>query len=784
MTTLVKWQRKTLPMALLIALGLISPITQALSPPNLQTNIPHNATPITVSDVIVAFNTARRQEEIQLGLAVNTLGKLKLPATWDAMSDDAKALYLINAERTARANSYPGVIGLPLAGVESHVDAASKAYADLLIAQNQFGHYAPSGNSTIDNPTKRIAAQVGANCMEFLTRSENLQISLMSIDSTVPLTDTSWPRPIERAIYNWLYNDSYEQWGHREALLLQDSPLSNPTSTSGGYKNNNGSSSTEGFLGIARAGSNSYWPITIPPSYPNHYAQLVVMNMCHPVPDMLSISANNATTSAAGCAYNVTMRTEDLPAPSTANLQPSAVYDSVTATSGIATTINPLANDGDPEDDALTLTNIVTNPTNGTATLSGNSIIYTAKAGYIGSDYLRYTVSDSKGNTATGFVSVTVTNGSTNQAPKAVNDTTSTTAGMAVTFNVLTNDSDPDGDTLSVTANTNPTNGAVTRSGGNFTYTPKAGFVGTDSFIYTISDGKGGTATGTVTVTVKAAVNQPPKAVNDSVNTAYNISININVLTNDSDPEGDALSIKSVTKPSNGKVQVAGNTLTYTPNKGFSGTDSFNYTITDGKNNTATAMVMITVKGNNKPLAGNDTVSTGYAQPVTINVLSNDSDADQDPLTIKSNTAPSKGKVKLAGNSFIYTPNKNASGVDTFTYTISDGKDGTATGTVTINIAANKNPIAVNDTASGFWHKTIPITINVLANDSDPEGQPLSITSFTQPAYGKVTKQGTTLLFKNPAIPHYGKDSFQYTISDGNGGTATATVNLTISSPI
>ena len=108
----------------------------------------------------------------------------------------------------------------------------------------------------------------------------------------------------------------------------------------------------------------------------------------------------------------------------------------------------------------------------------------------------------------------------------------------------------------------------------------------------------------------------------------------------------------------------------------------------------------------------------------------------------------------------------------------------TATGTVTINIAANKNPIAVNDTASGFWSKTVPMTLNVLANDSDPEGQPLSITSFTQPAYGKVTKQGTSLVFKNPAIPHYGKDSFQYTISDGNGGTATATVNLTISSPL
>ena len=864
MTTLVNWQKKALPRALLVALGLISPATHALSPPNIQTNIPWSSNFTGVSAIMAAYNNARRQEEIQLGLPVNKLGNLVLPAqaTWDGMSDDAKALFIINAERTARAGMMAGVIGLPLAGVESHVDNVSKAYAQLLHDTDKTGHYQPSGNSTTDNPQKRLSAGVGSTCMEFMTRSENL--AYFSMSSTQPVSAASIPSPLERAIYAWIYDDSGSAWGHREAVFLQDTPLSYPTQT-WGYKNNNGSSAHEGFLGFHVIGSTGYTPFGTP-TYPYSYGVAVVMNVIDPVSD----------AAAANCAYSVTTRMEDLPSTNPVNQVPKAVNDTATTTTGKAVTIsNVLANDSDPDGDTLTIT-ANTNPTNGTVTRNGADFTYTPKSGFTGMDTFTYTVSDGKGGTATGTVTVTV-NAAPNQPPKAVNDTAITTVGKVVTIsNVLANDSDPDGDTLSVTANTNPTNGTVTRNGANFTYTPnasftgadtftytisdgkggtavgtvtvtvnaapnqapkavndtatvnagetvaidvlandsdpdgnslsitnntkpsngtvtldgkfyytpKAGFVGTDSFTYTIGDGKGGTATGTVTITVKSTVNQPPKAVNDSVNTAYDTNVTIDVLSNDSDPEGDAITLKSFTQASNGRVQKSGTGFIYNPNAGFGGTDSFTYTIVDSKKNTATATVTITVKGNAKPVAGNDTVSTGYAQPVTINVLSNDSDADQDPLTIKSNTAPSKGKVKLAGNSFIYTPNKNASGVDTFTYTISDGKDGTATGTVTINIAANKNPIAVNDSASGYWHKTIPITIDVLANDSDSEGQPLSITSFTQPAYGKVTKQGTTLVYKNPAISHYGKDSFQYTISDGNGGTATATVNLTISSPL
>ncbi len=585
MTTKNKCQQKSLALALMTALGMLAtvstPVQAAplLSPPNISANIAWKTGFATVNDIMAAYNNARRQEEIQLGLAMNKLGNLVLPAqtVWNGMSDDAKALFLINAERTARANMKPGVGGLPLAGIESHVDAVAQAYAQLLHDTDTTGHYQPSGNSTIDSPFKRIPAKVGSSCMEFMSRAENL--AYFSVSSTAPVSASNIPMPLERAIYAWIYDDASSSWGHREAVLLQETPLSNPTQL-WGYKNNNGSSAHEGFLGFHVVGSTGYTPFG-KPTYPYSYGVAVVMNVFDPVSD----------AAAGSCGYNVTLRMENLPGATTVNQPPKAVNDTATTTAGKAVTIsNVLANDTDPDGNTLTVT-ANTNPANGTVTRSGSSFTYTPKAGFTGTDTFTYTVSDGKGGTATGTVTITVT--AVNQPPKAMNDTATTTAGKAVTIsNVLANDTDPDGNTLSVTANTNPANGTVTRSGSSFTYTPKAGFTGTDTFTYTISDGKGGTATGTVTITVTAA-NQPPKAVPDAGANYRNLPIVLSVLANDSDPEGKPLTITSFTKPLHGTVTQQGTNLIYTsnPTEAYSGLDSFKYTISDGNGGMATTVV-------------------------------------------------------------------------------------------------------------------------------------------------------------------------------------------------
>jgi subtilisin family serine protease len=185
-----------------------------------------------------------------------------------------------------------------------------------------------------------------------------------------------------------------------------------------------------------------------------------------------------------------------------------------------------------------------------------------------------------------------------NRAPIAVDDTLVTDEDTPGTVNVLANDSDPDGDPLTVTS-LSPTaaNGSVTCTpAGLCTYTPNPNFNGSDSFTYTVSDGQGGTASATVNVTVNP-VNDPPFAVDDTLVTDEDTPGTVNVLANDSDPDGDPLTVTSLSPTAaNGSVTCTPAGLcTYTPNPNFNGSDSFTYTVSDGQGATASATVNVTV---------------------------------------------------------------------------------------------------------------------------------------------------------------------------------------------
>jgi len=171
----------------------------------------------------------------------------------------------------------------------------------------------------------------------------------------------------------------------------------------------------------------------------------------------------------------------------------------------------------------------------------------------------------------------------TNNSPVAADDSATTDQGVPVTIAVLGNDSDPDGDPLAVDSLTPPANGsAVINADHTVPYTPHPGFAGADSFSYSITDGSGGTASAAVSVTVNAT-NSAPVAVDDSATTAQGVPVTIAVLGNDSDPDGDPLAVDSLTPPANGSAILnADHTVTYTPNPGFAGADSFSYSITDG----------------------------------------------------------------------------------------------------------------------------------------------------------------------------------------------------------
>jgi hypothetical protein len=196
-----------------------------------------------------------------------------------------------------------------------------------------------------------------------------------------------------------------------------------------------------------------------------------------------------------------------------------------------------------------------------------------------------------------------------------------------------------------------------------------------------------------VTAAAGTPGNNPPVAIDDSAMTDEDTAVTIDVLANDSDPDGDTLTVTAATAPAHGVAAVnADDTVTYTPAANYSGTDSFTYTISDGRGGTATAAVYITIDPmNDNPVAVNDNATTPQDTAVTIAVLDNDSDVDGDALTVAIGTGPTQGAVTInADNTVTYTPAANYSGADSFTYTVSDGHGGTATATVSVTVTSSQ----------------------------------------------------------------------------------------------
>ena len=462
------------------------------------------------------------------------------------------------------------------------------------------------------------------------------------------------------------------------------------------------------------------------------------------------------------------------------NDAPIANDDSASTAEDTAVTVAVRSNDIDLDGDALNVASL-TQPSNGGAVLNAdNTITYTPAADYNGTDSFSYVISDGNGGADSATVLITVT--AVNDDPDAEDDIASTAEDTAVTVTVLANDADVDGDTLAVSSITQPTHGAaVLNADDTVTYTPAADYNGPDSFSYTVADGNGGTDTATVSIEVGSG-NDAPVAGDDSATTAEDTAVTVTVLANDTDLDGDALTVSSLTQPSNGgAVLNADDTITYTPAADHNGADSFTYSISDGNGGTDTATVSITITAvNDAPVANDDPASTAEDTATTIAVLANDTDVDDDTLTVSALTQPAHGGAVLNANHTItYTPAADYNGPDSFTYTASDGNGGTDTATVSVNVGSgNDAPVANDDSASTA--EDTAVTVTVLTNDTDLDGDTLTVSSLTQPSNGGAVLNADNTITYTPAANHNGADSFTYTVSDGNGGTDTATVSITI----
>jgi large repetitive protein len=457
------------------------------------------------------------------------------------------------------------------------------------------------------------------------------------------------------------------------------------------------------------------------------------------------------------------------------NDPPVAANDAISTNEDVPVTIALLTNDRDIDGNPLSVT-AATSPDGSVVINPDGTINFTPNPNFNGVATISYTISDGQGGFDTATVTVDVN--PVNDAPVAVNDTATTAEDTPLTFAVLANDSDVDGDPLTVTTATSP-NGAVTiNPDGTISFVPTANFNGTTTISYTISDGNGGTSTATVTLTV-AAVNDPPLANPSSAATNEDTPVIVPVLANDTDADGNMLSVTAASA-GNGTVTILPDgTLRYVPNPNFNGTDTVTYTISDGQGGSATSTVTLTVNPvNDVPVAVNDNATTSEDQPVTIPVLGNDRDADGNVLTITAATSPNGTVVINPDGTVTFTPNPNFNGPTTISYTVSDGQGGTASATVAVNVLAiNDPPVARPDSATTSEDQ--PVTISPLANDSDVDGNPLTIIAASSPNGSVVINPNGTVTF-TPNPNFNGPTTITYAVSDGQGGTSTTTIAVNV----
>ena len=299
-------------------------------------------------------------------------------------------------------------------------------------------------------------------------------------------------------------------------------------------------------------------------------------------PDGFTFTVNDATVASVPGTVSIDVA---------ANSTPVADDQPVATAEDAAVPITLTGSDADG--DRLTFT-VGSGPSNGSLSGTGPERTYTPNADYNGSDSFTFSVNDGYADSSLATVSLTVT--PVNDAPVAADQWATTAEDTAKPITLTA--SDVDGDMLTFSVVTGPSNGSLSGTVPDLSYTPSADFNGPDSFTYTASDGSLSSDTATVAITVEP-VNDVPVATNDSAATYEGTATAITVLANDTDADGDLLSVMNLTQPSHGSAVLnPDSTVTYTPNTGFVGTDSFTYTANDGTaaSNVATVAIAVDIK--------------------------------------------------------------------------------------------------------------------------------------------------------------------------------------------
>ncbi|MDX1478832.1 MAG: Ig-like domain-containing protein [Saprospiraceae bacterium] len=378
-----------------------------------------------------------------------------------------------------------------------------------------------------------------------------------------------------------------------------------------------------------------------------------------------------------------------------------------------------------------------------------------------------------------------------------------TPANGVATGNVLTNDLDVDGDLLVATpiATGGPANGSVTLNpDGTFAYTPDPGFTGEDQFSYSVCDNGTPVLCDTAIVYIEviadpASGNLPPVANPDAHQTEQNVPINGHLLSNDSDPNGDALVITTtpLLLPDHGSLVInPDGSYTYTPDSSFTGQDTFHYEVCDDRIpalcDTAIAVIAVLPDHGNTTFAHDDAGITSEDIPLSGNVTANDFDPEGDPVMVSTTpvVAPVHGTLSLnPDGSYLYIPDPGFSGHDFFQYSLCDDGSPVQCDTASVSIAVlpvNDPPMAIDDI--NVMPENTFATGNVLINDVDPENDALTVstTPVSSPSSGTVVLNADGTYTYMPAPGFSGEDQFTYEVCDDGTPVLcdTATVYLEV----
>ena len=461
-----------------------------------------------------------------------------------------------------------------------------------------------------------------------------------------------------------------------------------------------------------------------------------------------------------------------------------------------------LANDTDPDGDAITAVE-GSKPVHGVLVLNANgSFIYTPAHNYRGLDSFTYRAFDGMDYSVEATVTITV---GSNTAPIVTADSYATERDTLLTIvapGVLGNDEDPDNDSMTAVIVSVTAHGFIfLNANGSFTYTPDDGFVGIDSFTYMAFDGMEYSPVATVTIAVGS--NAAPIVEPDSysvekdgelVTEAGNGPVRVmrsalppGVLDNDFDPDGDDFIAVRGCDPVHGYF-VEFNTngsFVYRPHQGYVGIDTFTYWAYDGMEYSAEATVTITVGSNDPPVVAYDNYTTPRDTVLAVaapGVLHNDYDPDNNTLTgVLAGTA-AHGTLVLSDNgSFIYTPDEGFVGIDIFTYVANDGMVDSAVAPVRITVGQNKAPQVAPDQYGVEKNNRLTVSgSGVLLNDADADHDTLTAVLASTTVHGTLVLRADGSFTYTPAANYMGSDSFTYKANDGYTDSAVATVTISV----